>query len=148
MPHSLYRRGKIWHYSGTVAGRRLRGSTGTTDKATAQRIAAETEAAGWRRHLDGPGAHVTFAQASIAYRQAEKSPRFLNRIEDHWKDTLIREITPGAIRASAQTLYPNAKGATRNRQVIVPTQAIINFAASMAWCSPIRVARFKIETKV
>ena len=148
MPLTIHRRGEIWHYSGTVAGRRLRGSTGTTDKATAQRITAETEAAGWRRHLDGPGAHVTFAQASIAYRQAEKSARFLDRIEDHWKDTLIREIKPGAIRASALTLYPSAKGATRNRQVIVPTQAIINFAAAMEWCSPIRVARFKIETKV
>lgn len=148
MPLTIHRRGEIWYYSGTVAGRRLRGSTGTADKATAQRIAAETEAAGWRRHLDGPGAHVTFAQASIAYRRAEKSPRFLDRIEDHWKDILIREITPGAIRASALTIYPSVKGATRNRQVIVPTQAIINFAAAMDWCSPIRVQRFKIETKV
>jgi hypothetical protein len=76
---------------------------------------------------------VTFAQAAIAYRDAAKSDRFLAAIEDHWKDTAIREISAGAIRHSALKLYPNAKGATHNRQVIVPTQAIINFAAELEW---------------
>jgi integrase len=116
-------------------------------QAIAQRVAAEAEAREWRRHLDGPGAHVTFAQAAIAYRQAEKPTRFLDVIENHWQDTLIREITPGAVRQPAIKLYPKAKGATRNRQAIVPTQAIINHAASLDWCSPIRVKRFDIEAK-
>lgn len=148
MSLQLYRRGAIWHYRGTAARRRLRGTTGTTDKKIAQRIAAEVEAKEWRSHLDGPGAHVTMAQAAISYRNAEKSTRFLERIEDYWKDTRIREITPGAIQQSAIELYPNAKSATRNRQVIVPTQAIINHAAEMGWCSRIQVKRFREETKV
>ena len=147
MPHEIYQRGTIGHSRGTVSGRRLRGTCGTEIKAVAQRVAAEAEAREWKRHLDGPGAHVTFAQAAIAYRQAEKPTRFLDPIENHWQDTLIREITPGAVRQSAIKLYPKAKGATRNRQVIVPTQAIINHAASLDWCSPIRVKRFDIEPK-
>ena len=146
MPLTLYTRGKFWHYRGTAANRRLRGTTGTADKAIAQRIAAEKETQAWRNHLDGPGAHVTFAQAALQYRAAEKSTRFLDAIEDHWQDTPIRNITPGAIIASARKLYPNAKGATRNRQVIAPTQAIINHAATLDWCSAIRVKRFKVET--
>lgn len=52
------------------------------------------------------------------------------------------------MRQSAITLYPKAKGATRNRQVIVPTQAIINHAASLGWCSPVKVKRFDVEAKV
>jgi hypothetical protein len=104
MSVEIYKRGKIWHYRGTVAGRRLRGTCGTPDKKIAQRIAAEAENSGWRRHLDGPGAHVTFAQAAIAYRDAGKSHRFLAAIEDFWKDSPIREITAGAIRQSAQKL--------------------------------------------
>lgn len=147
MSVQIYKRGKTWHYRGTVAGRRSRGTCGTSDKKTAQRIAAEVEAASWRRHLDGPAAHVTFAQAAIAYRDAGKSDRFLAKIEDHWRDTAIREISAGAIRNSALKLYPNAKGATHNRQVIVPTQAIINFAAELEWCAPIKVKRFKVATK-
>ena len=147
MPHEIYQRGKIWHYRGTVAGRRLRGSCRTEDKAIAQRVAAEAEARQWKRHLDGPGAHVSFAQAAIQYRQAEKPTRFLDAVENYWQDTLIREITAGAIRLAAIKLLPKAKGATRNRQVIVPTQAIINHAASMGWCSPIRVKRFDVDAK-
>jgi len=88
-----------------------------------------------------------FSQAALAYRNAEKSERFLERIEDYWKDTIVRKITSGAIRQSAIDLFPNAGAATRNRQAIVPTQAIINHAASMEWCQPIKVKRFPVETK-
>ena len=144
----IAKRGEVWHYSGTVAGRRLRGSTGAADKATAQRIAAEIEARQWQSHLDGPGASVTFAQAAIAYRQAEKPMRFLAKIEDHWRDTLLRDITAGAIKQSAIKLYPRAKGATRNRQVIVPTQAIINHAAGLFGSAKVSVARFAVDGKV
>jgi hypothetical protein len=52
MPLTIYRRGEIWHYRGTVAGRLLRGSTRTADKTTAQRIAAgRAWADGTRRGL-------------------------------------------------------------------------------------------------
>ena len=147
MPHKIYKRGDIWHYRCTVAGRRLRGSTRATDKATAARIAAEIERAAWTSHLEGPAASLTFAQAATAYRLAEKPTRFLARIEDHWRDTPVREITAGAIRQSAFQLYPKAGPATRNRQVIVPTQAIINHAAELEWCTPLKVKRFPVSTK-
>lgn len=48
MPLKLKKRGN---------GRELRRSTGTADKAIAQRIAAEA----WKRRLDGPGARLTMA---------------------------------------------------------------------------------------
>lgn len=148
MPLNIHKRGKIWHYVGTIAGRRLRGSTQTTDKKTAQRIAAKVEADQWSGHLDGPGSQLTFAQAAMAYREAEKSTRFLEKIEDHWQDTPVREMTAGSIRQSAMRLYPNAGPATRNRQVIVTTQAVINHCAELEWCSKISVRRFKTETKI
>lgn len=148
MPLKLYKRGEVWHYRGTVAGRRLRGSTGATNKELASRIAAKLENNQWKSHTDGPQAVLTFAQAAIQYRAAGKSTRFLERIEDYWKDTLVKDITQGAIRKSALSLYPKASAATRNRQVIVPTQAIINHAAESELCPHIRVKRYKIETKI
>lgn len=150
MPIKLYRRdgGKVWHYSGTVNGKRLRGSTKTEKKDVAQRIVSELETKVWKGHLDGPGAVLTFARASSLYRDADKPERFLDALEDYWKDTLVKDITAGGIRQSAVVLYPKAKGSTRNRNVIVPTQAIINHAATMELCPPIKVERFKSETKV
>ncbi len=147
MPLKITKRGKIWHYAGTVAGRRLRGTTETTDKRIAERIAAEVEAKAWQSHLDGPGATLTFAQASIAYRAAERDERFLERIEDYWKDTLVPKITSEAIRQMALKLYPGTSNATLNRQGIVPAQAIINYASELEWCAPIKVKRFKENPK-
>ncbi|MFT7593111.1 MAG: integrase [Paracoccaceae bacterium] len=146
MSLKIYTRGKIWHYRGTATGRRLRGSTGTTDKAIAQRIASEAETKQWQSHLDGPGAHVTFAQAATAYIEAEKPTRFVLPILDFWKDTKIRDISAGAIKQAAIKLYPKAKPVTRNRQVITPTVAIINHAAELEWCNPIKAKKFKEGT--
>lgn len=147
MPLKIYKRGGLWHYRGTVAKRRLRGSTGTANKETAARLAAEIEDKAWKRRLDGPGAILTFAQASIKYRAAGKQTRFLDKIEDYWKDTLVQNITPGSVHEAAKTLYPKGSAATRNRQAIVPMQAVINHAADSELCARIRVKRFKIETK-
>ena len=147
MPLKVFKRNKLYSYRGTVAGRRLRGPTGTADKRIAERIAAEIETKAWQSHLDGPGATLTFAQAAIAYRQAERDDQFLDRVEDYWKDTLVPKITGEAIRQMARKLYPGAANATLNRQGIVPAQAIINYAADLEWCARIRVKRFKVNAK-
>lgn len=148
MPIKIYRRGKVWHYRGTVAGRRLRGSTGAADKTIASRIAANIEQRHWKGHLDGPQSVLTFAQAAMLYRAAGRSTRFLEKVEDHWKNTLIQDINSNAIQAAAIAIYPTAGPATRNRQAIVPTVAIINHAAESKLCEPITVRRFKVSKKV
>ncbi|HKQ38797.1 MAG TPA: site-specific integrase [Verrucomicrobiae bacterium] len=147
MPLKIYKRGAIWHYRGTVAGRLLRGSTRTASKEIAQRICAEQEARHWKGHLDGPASVLTFAQAAMLYRAAGKSDRFLRPVEDYWKDTPVKAINAGAIRQSAIELYPTAGPATRNRQGIVPAQAIINHSADQELCPHIRVKRFHVVKK-
>lgn len=148
MPLTLYRRGKIWHYRGHVAGRRLRGSTGATSKEIAQQIAASIENRQWKGHINGPSSVLSFAQAAILYRKAGKPIRFLDKVEDYWKDTLVKDMSGGVIRAGATTVYPKASAATKNRQFIVPTQAIINHAADSELCPPVRVKRFKTDSKI
>lgn len=148
MPLKIHKRGDVWHYRGTVAGRRLRGSTGTSVKETAQRIAAEIEAREWKGNLDGPEAVLTFSQAAILYIKANKADRFIERISGYWKDTLVKNINSGTVQQAAIVLYPNTTGATRNRQVIVPTQAIINHAAKMNLCKHLKVERFETVKKL
>lgn len=142
MPLYLYRRGKIWHYRGTVAGRRLRGSTKTAQKPEAERIANAVESRILKGDRDGPGAILTFSQAAIEYRKLGKVPRYLDLVEDYWKDRLVSTITRGAVKQAAVTLYPKASGATRNRSVIVPTLAVINHAADLELCAPLRMDWF------
>jgi integrase len=148
MPLKLYARGKVWHYRGTVAGRRLRGSCKTTDKAIAARQALEIEWREWKCSFDGPQSVLTFAQAAIMYRAAGKSGRFLAPVEDYFKDALVKDIKAGTIKAMAISLYSHCTGASRNRLAIIPAQAVINFAAESELCQRIRVKRFEVETKV
>jgi integrase len=147
MPLKLYLRAKVWHYRGTVAGNRLRGSCKTSDKTIAARQVAEIEAREWKCGFDGPGSVLTFAQAAFLYRAAGKTASFLDRVENHLKNTLVKDIKPGTVRQMAIDLYPNCSGASRNRLAIVPTQAVINHAAESELCQPIRIKRFKVETK-
>lgn len=153
MPLKIYKRGKTYHYAGTIAGRRLRGTTGTSDKLRAEEIAAKIDADEWKRRHHGPGSVLTFAKASILYRSAGKLStkrqiKYLEKIEDYWKDTLVKDITAGAVRHSAIEIYPQAGPATRNRQVITPTRAVINHCAELDMCPPIRVRKFKFEQKI
>ena len=124
MSLKLYLRNGIWNYRGTIGPTerrsRLGGSCRTTDKDIAARQIVEIEANYWKGHFDGPGSILTFRRAAQLYRAAGKSERFLARIEDRFKDMLVKDITAGSIRQMAIELYPNCSGASRNRQGIVP----------------------------
>jgi integrase len=148
MPVKVYLRGEVYWYRGTVAGRRLHESTRTADRKTAERIANRAEAREFKRDLDGPAAVLSFGDAAVLYLDSDKSDRFLSVPLEHWKNTLVRDITPGAIRMAAIKCYPKAGPATRNRQFITPTVAVINNAASMDLCPPLmRVDRFQVPKK-
>ena len=147
MPLKLYARGKVWHYRGTVAGNRLRGSCKTANKAIAARQIAEIEVREWKCRQDGPQAVLTFAQAAALYRKAGKSTTNLAPVEDYFRDMLVKDINAGTIKQMAIELFPHYSGASKNRVAIVPTQAIINHAAELQLCPPIRVRRFEEETK-
>lgn len=147
MPLKLYQRGKVWHYRGTVAGRVLRGSCKTTIKDIAARSIAEIELREWKCRQDGPQAVLTFAQAAALYRKAGRGDYFLDPIEDYFKDTLVKDINSGTIKQMAMELFPKWSGTSRNRAALVPAQAVINHAAELQLCPPIRVKRFDVETK-
>ena len=69
MPLKIYRRkgSNVWHYRGTLAGHRKRGTTGTSYKETATRIASEIENKFYKRRLDGPEEALTFPKAAALY---------------------------------------------------------------------------------
>jgi integrase len=147
MPLKVYRRGKVYHFRGTVSGQRLRGSTGLETREAALTFAAQVEAKAWKCRADGPASVLTFDDAVKHYLAAEKTDRFLNLPRAHFKDVLVKDITPGLIKQAAIAIYPTAAAPTRNRQVIVPVQAVINHCAELGLCSPIRVKRFEVEKK-
>lgn len=150
MPLKLVQRGNVWHYSGTLEGERLRGTTGCKKKSDAARelIKITAKEAARIRANKSAETRLTFARAAILYRKAGKTTRFIEKMEDLWGNTPVDEIRPGKVQQAAIDLYPKASGATRNRHVIVPTQAIINHASSLDLCPPLRIKRFKTDEKI
>lgn len=152
MSLEIYRRGGIWHCRGTIgpAGRRkrFRQSLNTKDKDIAARQIAEIEKKYWDGHFDGPAAILTFEAAARKYRNAGKSDRFLAPIEKYLGQTLVKDITEGAVQQMAKDLYPTAKGQSLNRLVLVPTKAVINHAARSKLCTRLEVEPYTVETKV
>ena len=150
MPLKIYKRkgSTVWQYRGTLAGHRKRGSTGATDKETAQRIASAIEDKFWKRGLDGKEKTLTWPKAVALYIGAGKSSRFLTSLTTYWRDARIADINSGSIRQAGIDLYPTAKNSTRNRQVIVPMLAVINHCAELQLCPQLRMKRFKVETKI
>jgi integrase len=60
----------------------------------------------------------------------------------------VKDLNAGSIRQAGMDIYPTAKNSTRNRQVIVPTLAVINHCAELQLCPPLRMKRFKVDTKI
>ena len=145
---TLYRRKGVYWLRGSIAGRRIHRSARTAKREIAEQVRSKVETREWQRHLYGAASVLTFAQAAQMYLDAGKSERFLAPLVAHWKATAVKDITAGAVRQSAVTLYPHAVAATRNRQVIAPTQAVINHAAAMELCPAIRVKRFPVQKTI
>jgi len=138
----LYQRSGVWHVRGTVAGERLRKSTGTRDRTVAERIRAELEARAHRVRLYGADQETTFADAALIYQQSGRPSRYLAALIRKLGKRRLDTITAGELKMLAQTLYPNAKPATWNRSVIKPARAVINHAAELGLAHPIKVKRF------
>lgn len=144
MPLTLYQRGKIWHVRGTVAGQRIRESTGLSDKRQADIYRARLESQALERHAFGREATLTFAQAALTYLESGGEGRFLGPILQHFgPDKLLSDVDNSAVNRAAAALYPGAAPATINRQVITPISAVINMAADDGLCPPRRLKRRK-----
>lgn len=76
--------------------------------------------------------------------QLDGDHRFIKPIIKHFKGQDVSEISPVDVQHAAMKLYPNHAPATRNRQAITPTQAVLNHAHQLGWRNPIKVERFHV----
>lgn len=144
MPLSLYKRGGVWHVRGTVAGRRIRRSTGTRDRRQAEQVCQSLENRAFDELQHGPGSQATFGDAATLYMQAGKRRRYLAPIVRALGRKRLKDIKPGDLKMLALSLYPahSHTPSTRNTCVIKPAMAVINHAADLGLCAPIRVRKF------
>lgn len=139
----LKEREGIWYAVGTFDGQRIRDSLGTRDRKEATEKLAIFQAELFKRSTYGEEAVRLFEDAAISYMRQGGEARFLSKIIKHFKNRKIASIKPGEIRDMALTLYPGKTAATRNRQALIPTRAVINHAHSLGWCPPMKIKMFE-----
>lgn len=143
----IYKRpgSRIWYLRGTVRGRRVFETTGTTDRKQAERSRAAREAKLYEASVFGERAVVTYTRAALSYLEdgkAERSSYTKARVAalvDHFGFRTLAEITganaqkelDGAIN---KIVGSGAASATKNRMVRTPHVAILNHAARRGWC--------------
>jgi integrase len=153
MPLKIYRRGKTWHCRGTIAGRTIRESLGTREKASAEYACAQLQAKLEREAIYGKEAEATFYDACGRYFEDHPIPKgkrdqmsaFLVPIIRELRKVRLRDITPGLVKATARKLYPHWKPQSLNTAVLCPIQAVVNNAHQHGWCPPIRIKKFKVR---
>ena len=123
------RQGKTpyWSVRGTYLGQHVDRSTRTGKRSVAAKFVRL-----WEEEIER-GAFVTrheldFAAAAINYMKAGGERRYLTPLINHFGQTPLRQIKQVAIELAADTLYPNATAATKNRQVYSPISAILKHA--------------------
>lgn len=87
----------------------------------------------------------TFTEAAESYLAHGGCGRYLPPIVEHFGGRPLRSIYPFDVREMASLLYPDAKGATRNRQALTPARAVIMHGYDRGWCELIRIKRFREE---
>lgn len=145
---------RFWIARGTVCGRRVEVSTGTTDKIAAKRFAVEAEREIEREiaesRVPSPGAVVTFAKAARHF-EAFRWPGGTPKDDARRLAGLVREIgqkpvgdiVQADLVAAAEALKPIGSPATRNREVITPASAVLHYAADNGWCLWKRIKRHR-----
>lgn len=145
---------QLW-IRGTIRGRRIYESAGTTDAGVAEQVRRAREDALWREILDGERSASAPREGSVSPRKREawtfadacesylnKKPprpteaRNLGKLLDHFQDWLLDDIDQIALdNAYAAILTPKAGPATRLRAVLTPLRTILRHAARRKMCA-------------
>ncbi|MXV43504.1 tyrosine-type recombinase/integrase [Saccharibacter sp. 17.LH.SD] len=156
MPLKLIKRpdSTFWHIIGTVNGRRIRESTGTSSKKRAEEYRAKRESQAWQESIYGAKSVVTFSHAVLAYLEAEPrgegTKAYLRRLLDFFHDTRLIDINQEKLDEAYKVILKkgiHSSQATKKRAVNTPVCAVMRFAAHRGWCDPPLFAPVKVQTQ-
>ena len=149
-----------WRIRGTVRGRYINETTGTTDKAQADAIRIKREAALLDESVHGARVGARFSAAAVEYAEKKAPGRSqLDAIIGYPRKDgtlspclvsdfglfLCSAIDQAAVDRVIRTRFKGRSPATVQRNFLTPLVAVLNFAAQRKWCDAPRFERPKTE---
>jgi len=118
MPVRLVRRPRSpnWIIRGTLRGIRVEESTGTATRKSPKKSVPSARPKSSPNPSTSRRTTATFAQAALNYLENGGNKRFLEKVISYFGTTALAKIDQDAIDVGARKVYPNAAGATRDRQ--------------------------------
>jgi integrase len=144
MPLKLVQRhgSENWYMRGTIGGRRVDESTGTSIRSIAEKVKAAREDQLFKREIYGDSATRTFGEAALSYQSANGDDPLLVPILKYFgPKKLVAQIGQHDIEKCAEAIANGKSPATKNRQVFTPISAVLHHAAKQEWRSKPAIAR-------
>ena len=132
---------------GSIRGRSVDESTGTSDRQAAEAIRIRRETELLERSIHGDAVSITFAEAALSYMEAGGERTHLDPILAKAGKTRLSHMGQAEIEALASKLYPGSSAATLNRKLYTPVSAVLHHAARKRWCPKPVIARPKGHDK-
>lgn len=132
---------------GEIDGKDIERSTKTNDRSIADKIYADFIHG--LAHDTKARETKTLRYASDCYIQLHNPSKrelgFIDMLCSFHGDTPVSQITQEDLVGMANTLYPTSKGSTKNRAVLGPAYAILNYSAGKArkWCDYPEMEKFE-----
>lgn len=123
-----YPKSPYWQVRGTVAGKQLHVSTGTVDRADAEKFRRKLEKETYDYFALGETLPATFADAVTVYAKKGGEKKYLTRLLDYFKEKPLKDIGQQEINDAVDALYPRAKASTINRSLISPFITVVRAA--------------------
>ena len=127
------RQGQTPNYEirGTYLGVRVERSAGTPRRPVAvaqlRKLERDIETGAWPPARAGQG-EPTFLSAAVSYMQQGGERRYMKPLISHFGETPLSAIDQQAIDHAGLALRPGVTGATRNRTIYTPVQAVLRHA--------------------
>lgn len=146
MPLNIYKRPSgVYYIRGKVQGIAYDRSAQTTSRGEAEALKAKIEADLFKRAVYGDKAVATFDEAVALYLEADGSPDHLDPLLDRIGARKLADIDQNLVDRLAKEMKPTAANATLVRQIYTPILAVMNHAATVKLCDPIRLKKPKIR---
>jgi integrase len=154
MPLKIKPRGKaktLW-IVGSLLGERIRESTRTSDRRTAEALLIKVAKKIQDRAVNGPSSTYTFAEAVEFYcRRMDPKPKqayYIQRLLEYWGEWRCQDITQDAVIDYEKIRCPNKVTAgTLKRAIYGPMSAILNLAADNNLCPRVKLIKPKVDPK-
>ena len=130
-----------WYLRGTIRGVSVDESTGVADREAAETIRSKREWEIIQASIHGRKATATFLEAAVDYIEGGGKRRYLKPLIHYFGTKPLAKIDQAAIDCAADTLKPDAKNSTRNRQIYTPISAVLKWAAKRGLCEWCQVER-------